>query len=174
MNQTIETLTQIRDALKASESFPDFGCTLDEADESLSITIVGSKTRFLVKNESNVGSFVEDLVSTNDTSRIFESSNINYVDGSDNAYNRIFIQCQEQYMNHRLQAWGHVFLNEVYDALGFERTRSGAILGWLKDSDGMGYIDFGMGSEQNAGWAEGLKKEAFLTFNVDGVIFDKI
>jgi hypothetical protein len=54
-------------------------------------------------------------------------------------YNRVFLQCQENYFNHLLEARGHVFLNEIFDALGLKRTSYGQVAGWLSEK---GKIDF--------------------------------
>lgn len=172
MNQTIKRLYEIQQVLKDSDVFPEFGSALDESDESLSITIVETGEKFLVKQPSKVGLFVEQLVSTDDISRVFDESNINFE--RTNEFNRVFLQAHQNYFNQRLQARGHVFLNEVYDALGFERTRPGAIQGWMYEGEGMGYIDFGLSSEENKPFIDDVRAEALLTFNVDGVIFDKI
>jgi hypothetical protein len=173
MTETIEILRLVRDALSKSEDFPNFGSTLDDPSESLTIHIVNTDLRLVVKKESNVGTFIEDLVSKDDISRTFQESNANF-DSMHNEFNRLFLECQARYMNHLLQSRGHVFLNEVYDALGFERTRQAAILGWIYKSEGMGYIDFGLHEDRNLGPTGELIEEPFLTFNVDGVIFDKI
>lgn len=93
----------------------------------------------------------------------------------DPEYNRTFIQCQQNYANHLLTHRGHVFLNDVYDSLGFERTSAGAVVGWVRNSDGDGYIDFNIfESEHNNRFVNGLERSVWLDFNVDGVIYDKI
>jgi hypothetical protein len=88
--------------------------------------------------------------------------------------NRMFIQCQQNYLNNRLLAYGHVFLNEAYDALGVPRSSAGAVVGWLKDGDGDGYIDFGIFEAFNSRFVNGTEQSILLDFNVDGVIYDKI
>jgi hypothetical protein len=84
--------------------------------------------------------------------------------------NRAFIQIQQDIANHDLNARGYVFLNDVYEALGFERTKAGQHVGWVRNGDGDGYIDFGLQEIHNAGLVDGTNKEAWLDFNVDGVI----
>jgi hypothetical protein len=88
--------------------------------------------------------------------------------------NRIYVQVQQNYANHRLLANGHVFLNEVYDSLGIHRSSAGAVVGWVKDGEGDGYIDFGIFEAMNAAFVNGHEQSILLDFNVDGVIYDKI
>ena len=88
--------------------------------------------------------------------------------------NRVFIQVQQTHMNHLLHARGHVFLNDVYDALGFERTSAGAVVGWVVSDDGDNYVDFGMYDAGNSRFINGIERSILLDFNVDGVIYDKI
>lgn len=88
--------------------------------------------------------------------------------------NRLFITCQQNWANEMLRARGHVFLNEVYDMLGFERTPEGAVVGWVIGGDGDDYIDFGMYEARNARFINGLERVPLLDFNVDGVVYDKI
>lgn len=88
--------------------------------------------------------------------------------------NRIYIQCQETLANKMLDVRGHVFLNEVYDMLDVERTAAGSVVGWIKDGDGDGVIDFGMYDAVNSDFLVGLERVVVLDFNVDGVIYDKI
>lgn len=91
-------------------------------------------------------------------------------------YNRLFIQCQQNYANDLLIARGHVFLNEVYDMLGIERTNAGAVVGWLLEGTD-GYVDFGVFRGESAAvrdFVNGNEGSILLDFNVDGVIWDKI
>lgn len=111
--------------------------------------------------------------------RIFDSSNREWSkDGDD--YNLYFLKVQENIFNDKLCSKGHLFLNEVLEALGFDHTPEGAITGWLYDGDGDGFVDFNLdrvrpdalnSDERNAyenGWGISIE------FNVDGVIYDKI
>ena len=91
-------------------------------------------------------------------------------------YNRIFLQCQQQYANDMLRARGHLFLNEVYDMLGLERTKAGAVVGWVW-GNGDNFVDFGIfdkGSDRIRDFVNGREASILLDFNVDGVIYDKI
>lgn len=101
--------------------------------------------------------------------RFFDSSNPNWTNSSE--YNRIFIKAQQNYANHLLAARGHVFLNDVYDQLGFERTSAGAVVGWVKNGDGDNYIDFDL---DEAFGCLNDDMSYILDFNVDGVVYDKI
>ena len=104
--------------------------------------------------------------------RIFDEYNHNWE--RDSELNRLFLQCQQNWMNNKLRACGHVFLNEVYECLGFEHSSAGAVVGWIYDGEGDGYIDFGMFEAFNADFINNLEKSIVLDFNVDGVIYDKI
>lgn len=88
--------------------------------------------------------------------------------------NRLFIQCQQNYANELLRARGHLFLNEVYDMLGLDRTGAGAVVGWVIGDKGDNFVDFGMYEAANAQFINGWEPRVILDFNVDGVIFDKI
>jgi hypothetical protein len=65
--------------------------------------------------------------------RSFDETNSNWSDRLE--YNEMFLKVQESYFNDKLAARGHLFLNEVYDALGFERVPQGQLIGWIH-SDG--------------------------------------
>ena len=88
--------------------------------------------------------------------------------------NRLFIQCQQQYANNLLRSRGHLFLNEVYDMLGVDRTKAGAVVGWVIGKDGDNFVDFGIFEPQNSRFVNGMERSILLDFNVDGVIYDKI
>lgn len=88
--------------------------------------------------------------------------------------NRLFIQCQQNYANHLLVARGHIFLNEVYDMLGIERSKAGQVVGWIIGPDGDNFVDFGIFEAYNREFVNGRERSIILDFNVDGVIYDKI
>lgn len=119
---------------------------------------------------------IENLIDPNKISpyaRFFSETNINWTKNPEE--NRLFIQCQQNYANHLLRSRGHIFLNEVYDMLGIERSSAGQVVGWLfggPDSDN--YIDFGMFEPQNARFINGAERTILLDFNVDGVIWDQL
>lgn len=80
--------------------------------------------------------------------------------------------------NRRLERKGHLFLNEVFDQLGLSRTREGAVVGWLKNGEGDGYVSFGdfdasiyrVPSDDYTR----IDSNFIVDFNVDGVIWDRI
>lgn len=113
--------------------------------------------------------------------RIFDESNPNWEKNPN--YNLLFLQQAQRYANDLLISRGHIFLNEVYDALGFDRTPEGSIVGWVYDpfhGDGDNYIDFGIDYVNESyiysqGSGKRVRTESFVVeFNVDGIVFDKI
>ena len=92
----------------------------------------------------------------------------------------MFLRAQQQYANDLLVARGHLFLNEVYDMLGIERTKAGQVVGWIydpKNPNGDNYIDFGIydvNKAKNRDFVNGYEPVILLDFNVDGNIWDKM
>jgi len=133
----------------------------------------GSSTE-LVKKES--GDVVEGRVVNplriSPYARFFDEYSPNWVRNAE--YNRSFLEIQQSYANHRLNAMGHVFLNEVYDWLGVPRSKAGAVVGWIKGRDGDDYVSFGIFDAWNSQFVNGNEPSILLDFNVDGVIYDKI
>lgn len=113
-----------------------------------------------------------------DYARIFDDGCTGWK--KDPEYNLMFLRMQESYFNDLLKARGHVFLNEVYDALGIPRSKVGQVVGWIydeKNTEGDNYIDFGIYDERNAKAREfvnGYEPTIWLDFNVDGIIYDLI
>lgn len=104
--------------------------------------------------------------------RFFDASNANWQHNQE--YNRLFLQAQQSYANHLLQARGHVFLNEIYDNLGLEHTAEGAVTGWVM-GNGDNFIDFGIYDIANSDTVVfGENADMLLDFNVDGEIYKLI
>lgn len=104
--------------------------------------------------------------------RFFDEANPNWQKNAE--YNRIFLQANQNYFNDRLQAYGHVFLNEVYDRLELERSEAGQIVGWVLNGDGDGYIDFGIFNPDDTRFVNLQERSILLDFNVDGPIIGKL
>lgn len=113
--------------------------------------------------------------------RFFDEANVNWDKSPEQ--NMYFLKMVQNQMNDKLKARGHVFLNEVYDALGFERSEAGQLVGWVWNKDntameaGDGFIDFGIfdGNDYaKRAFVNGDERSILLDFNVDGVIYDLI
>lgn len=117
-----------------------------------------------------------DVTKMNQFSRIFDELN-DYWQSEDPSYNQFFLTTEQRLINDILLHRGHVFLNEVYDRLGFQRVPEGNILGWIVTKDGPNYIDFGLydaSSEQKRNFINGYEKSIWLNFNIQGEILSKI
>lgn len=108
-------------------------------------------------------------------SRFFDESSEEWK--RDSEYNKMFLLQVQNWFNNVLQTRGHVTLNEVYEALGLERSRAGFVVGWYLGQGCANYIDFGVFDRDNKGsrnfW-NGNEASILLDFNVDGVIIDKV
>ena len=92
--------------------------------------------------------------------------------------NRFYLKARQAQADDMLKARGHLFLNEVYDMMGFPRTKAGAVVGWLYDPKrpelGDSYVDFGMYENQEGEDFESYVKSYILDFNVVGDITNDI
>lgn len=68
------------------------------------------------------------------TTRIFGPHNPNWSPQPE--HNEMFIKSVQNHLNNILQVKGSLLLNDVYEALGFERTQEGMLLGWIEDEGG--------------------------------------
>lgn len=129
-----------------------------------------------VQNKKIVESTKSSDIDISDVARVFDERNKNWE--KEYQFNLTFLKGIQNYMNDILRTRGHVFLNEVYDALGFDMTSQGAVVGWLRDSEtGDGFIDFGIfnrSNERGVRLLDGHENAFLLDFNHDGMIYDKI
>lgn len=94
-------------------------------------------------------------------------------------YNWMFLRQQQNWANDMLRSRGYLFLNEVYNMLGFANTAAGQIVGWIYDREnesGDNYVDFNCWSQEDQPLAfnNGREGAILIDFNVDGPIWDLI
>lgn len=96
--------------------------------------------------------------------------------------NMAFLKGQLQHFNNRLHSHkgAIVFLNDVYEALGFEKTKAGQVVGWVNkdgNKDGDNYISFDIYNVKrpsSRAFVNGYESVVLLDFNVDGVVVDQL
>lgn len=128
-----------------------------------------------------VRTYDESTVGKDGLSRYFDEYSI-YWDKTNPDQNIAHIRSVLHQANDQLYATGHLFLNDVYRMLGIADSKEGAVLGWIVDAEHPNtYVDFGVyGVNSDDPW-DFTNKEPWdgrmgilLTFNVDGIIYDKI
>lgn len=117
------------------------------------------------------------LAGVSEYAKFFDDGNEGWT--KDPEYNLMFLRKQQDWANELLRSRGHVFLNEIYDMLGIQRTEAGQMVGWIydeKNPNGDNYIDFGIyrNTEANRAFVNGLERTILLDFNVDGPIYNLI
>lgn len=151
-----------------------------QVDKELKYDIKAKKFEETVKDpetgkDNKVKSMVNIANADSGYARFFDKTCAGYE--KDTQYNLCMLRGQQQYANDLLHSRGYVFLNDVYDMLGIDRTKEGQIVGWVyrKDNEaGDNYVDFGI-LETNKETADGSYEPAILLdFNVDGNILDLI
>lgn len=124
--------------------------------------------------KSKVTVNIADPNEFSDYARAFERGNPCWE--SDPEIRMMFLRSEQNYANDRLKHRGYLFLNEVYDRLGFPQTKAGQIVGWVyKPEDPLGdnFIEFGM-FETNREVGDTYERVTMMDFNVDGNILDLI
>lgn len=93
-------------------------------------------------------------------------------------YDLLFLKSQESYFTDLLRTRGHLYLNEVYDALDIDMTDAGSVVGWIL-GEGDDFVDFGIFDDKadpaRRAFVNGYEKDAILLdFNVSGPIYGKL
>ena len=110
--------------------------------------------------------------------RVFDEGHPSYM--KDAEQNRFYLLARQAQANDRLKSRGHLFLNEVYEMLGFPLTKAGAVVGWIydpKEPIGDNFVDFGIYEvcrEKAVDFANGYERSFILDFNVVGDITDAL
>ena len=94
---------------------------------------------------------------------------------NDTVYNLSFLKMKLMMLNNELRIKGHIFLNDVYRALGLPETKAGQYVGWVTSSTvGDGVIKFtNVSTGENIEDIDDLDDPTvLLDFNVDGDIIN--
>ena len=92
-------------------------------------------------------------------------------------HNRAFLLMEQNYLNERIRTRGYIFLNEVYERLGFRPTKAGSVVGWVYQNADYEGIDFGIftaHTQKAAEFLEGTEPSIILDFNVQGDILSLV
>ena len=138
----------------------------------------------VAKDQESFGedSEVKPTTSYSIYSRFFDDYNPMW--RKDRQMNKAFLLSEQNHANDLLQIQGHVFLNQIYERLGFPHTSYGQLVGWvlkspkeMDEEDRDGYIDFGITDMTHTATREFINEtnpSVLLDFNVDGIVFDLI
>lgn len=112
--------------------------------------------------------------------RFFDETTPGWCD--DPECNLYLLREREHEANVKLKNDGYLFLNDVYDMLGFKRTKAGQMVGWTysrrgENPYGDNFVSFGLDNVEKSGmrdFVNGHTPYALLDFNVDGKILDQL
>lgn len=175
------------------QSFKDYrGRVLDrfgeQVEKELRYNIKAKEIESTVVDEKGKEKKVKETVDVADEgwdpskyspyARIFDEGHSAYM--KDAEQNRFYLLARQAQANDRLKSRGHLFLNEVYEMLGFPLTKAGAVVGWIYDPKtpmGDNFVDFGIFEvrrEKAVDFANGYERSFILDFNVVGDITDAL
>ena len=150
----------------------DYELTHNIKTKEITETIVDEKGK-----EKQVKKTVEvaDPTVTNEYVKYFTRTNPYWDDTPD--YVEMFLRAQQNYANDRLKIEKALTLNDVYDSLGFQKTKAGMVVGWVLDEnneDGDNFIEFHVRKVYIPN-EHGEDELAYaIDFNVDGNIYNKM
>ena len=117
--------------------------------------------------------------------RCFDEFSTKWMD--DPGLNKAYILNIQNYANDYLVSNKKLFLNQVYDWLGFPQTKVGQVAGWVykpgKNQNGDNFVSFGLeevyrraeeGSPGARMWVDGIEPSVLLDFNCQGNILDEV
>jgi hypothetical protein len=154
----------------------------EEVEKEIRYNIKAQEIETVVANEDGSETVVMEEAKVmdpnlySDYAKFFDEANPNWQ--NDPEYNLMFLKSQQQYANDLLKARGRLFLNEVYDMLGIDRTKAGQVVGWTYNPNnptGDNFVDFGiydMSKERVRAFVNGYETNILLDFNVDGNVWD--
>lgn len=155
-----------------------------ELDRELRYNIKAQEIEEKVVNEDGTETTVKKTVQVADPNTIDDTAKIWYEGNpgwsKDPEFNLMYLKKQQSYANDLLKARGYLFLNEVYEILGFPKTAAGQQIGWIYDEKnpiGDNYVDFGIydiHDSDKVAFVNGYERSILLEFNHDGNILEYI
>ena len=154
-----------------------------ELDRELKYNIRSEEVQEVVVNEDGTESVVKNTVQVaddpneySDFARIYDDGCIGWT--KDPEENLVFLANAQRFCNKKLQTQGYLYLNDVYEMLGFPTTRAGHVVGWIYDPsnpDVDSFVDFGIfdiNSRKARDFVNGYERNIILDFNVDGNVYE--
>ena len=155
-----------------------------DLDRELKYNIKAQEVEETVTNEDGTETTVKKTVNsvTTDTNmpstfaRCFAEGNPGWSKNPEHSL--IWLRQQQNFLNRKLKSQGWLFLNEVYEALGFNITEAGSVAGWVYDKDSdefSNFVDFGIydqDDERKIAFVNGDEKNIWLDFNPDGNVWE--
>lgn len=89
--------------------------------------------------------------------------------------NKMFLAQQQRFAQELLNRQGHLYLSDVYQALGFPESDISRVVGWKvrKNPDGsrdIPFVDFGLDHPHQDDWKYNNEQAVYLDFNCQGLI----
>lgn len=155
-----------------------------ELDRELRYNIKAQEIEETVVNKDGTETTVKKTVQVADPNTIDDTAKIWYEGNpgwsKDPEFNLMYLKKQQAYATDKLRAQGYLFLNDVYEILGYPRTAAGQQIGWIYDEKnpiGDNFVDFGLYNMTNAqtnNFVNGFERSVLLEFNHDGNILEYI
>lgn len=153
-----------------------------ELDRELRYNIKAKEIEEKVVNEKGEEKTVKNTVNVADPNQYSEFARF-FDEGcsgwcKDPEHNLLFLKQQQAHANNILKREGYLFLNDVYDMLGIQKTKAGQVVGWVYDEKnpvGDNFVDFGiydLHNEKAREFVNGLERVILLDFNVDGNVWE--
>lgn len=153
-----------------------------EVDDALRFGITQAKIEETVVDEDGKKKKVKKTIDVatglpSDYARYFAHGEARGWEPND-SYNELFLKAQQNAANHILFTNKILFLNDIYDMLGIDRSISGQAVGWILDEDaaeGDGHVDlrFRKVYRESADAENGYESVWLIDPNVDGPILER-
>ena len=137
------------------------------------VEIVDEETGEIKKKKENVKEIGSNPSFSSPYARFFDESSPFW--RKDPEANLMFLRSVQDASNEKLKKNGHLYLNDVYQALGLQESKVKCKAGWIydKNSDGDDYVDFGiydqngdkLRDEAKRRFVNGLEWSILLDFN---------